>query len=411
MSHILTFDLGTTYLKAVVFAPDGSVCAVRRCPTPIVQPTPGHSEMSAEDFESAIAGLASELREAAPEAWGGVKKISFATQTNSFVLLDENDAALTPIVIWNDLRAEGLAVPDYNDPMATGVPEVGASFSPAKLRWIQQHEPDAWHKARRFCLIGDYFTLRFTGRHATEGGAAGLTALLDIHQLAWREAAMERLGLSSLTFPEVLRAGAALGTITPATAEAMSLDPSCEFFMGCLDQYAGAVAAGLLDHGGVSETTGTVLATVTASDRFDPALIERGIFQGPTAKPGWYYRMVFGDTSANLMAAFQKRQPDSPSHETLDAEAAAALIAAQDDPAHQRGREVLAIYQAVADALAEQVRQLRPDDPPKQVYSLGGAAKSACWRGLKSDVLNADVVGLPFEEPTSYGAALLAGLR
>lgn len=95
--------------------------------------------------------------------------------------------------------------------------------------------------------------------------------------------------------------------------------------VGCLDQYAGAIGCGNVRPGCMSETTGTVLATVRCASAFRADLQEAGVFQGPGLAEDIIYQMVFGDVSANLLEAYRNTLTDAPSYEELISLAADAL--------------------------------------------------------------------------------------
>lgn len=431
MTRILALDLGTTYFKAGLFDAAGQVVAIARRPVSADEPLRGRRELAAERFCRTIGDL---IGDVATECKGlsDVAAVTFATQTNSFLLLDEHDQPLTPVILWSDERAreagddfprllDGLALRD-----TTGVPEFNHEFMVAKLRWLNKNTPEIWSQARRLCLISDYLTLWMTGRHVTEGGVAGLTGLLDIHRLAWWDEACERIGVPRAWLPECARAGTDLGPIRAEVAKATGLPPGCRFVVGCLDQYAGAIGAGNIVPGGVSETTGTVLATVRCANRFDASL-PSGVFQGPGFAADIIYQMVFGDCSANLLEAYRNSLPDRPSFDDLVRAAAEVTPGAEGlhvdrqakgssgiplfhgrNDCHGRGHEVRAILEAVAAALAEQVDELCAGRRPAEIRSLGGAARSEFWRQVKADVLGCRVVATVCPEPTSLGAAMLA---
>jgi xylulokinase len=444
---ILTLDLGTTYFKAALFDRNGRLCGLHRGTPPIRHPRPGRWELDAGAFRSTIRAALAELGARRTNGLGDVEAVTFATQTNSFVLLDADDRPLTPIILWPDDRAaephtvaqaeaqrRGDSIEDELQELAgvvgflakTGLPQVTAQFMAAKLRWMCREEPDSWHRVRRLCLISDYLTLWLTGQHLTEAGAAGLTGAVDIHRLQWWPEACDRLGLSSSWLPAVVRAGTDIGLVRPEAADELGLPRACRFVAGCLDQFAGAIGAGNIRPGNVSETTGTVLAAVRCADRFaeDAAA---GVFQGPAFDPGMYYEFVFGSTSANLLEWYRSHLPGPPSFETLDS-LAAGISAGSDglgvrpdadrgdiaegfvgmNERHTTGHAVRAIMEAVALALAEQVGRLCGPAFPAEVRSCGGAARSDVWLQIKADVLNVPFAATLCPEPTSLGAAMLA---
>jgi xylulokinase len=431
MSNVLVLDLGTTYFKVTVFDPHGALLALQRTPAPRTRTDDPHSEIAPDAFTDAITNLVRALEGSRPGVLQTVAALTFATQTNSFLLLDNTDQPLTPIILWNDRRAVGLpgldetltAFAAHRD--ATGVPGLAPEFMVAKLQWIRVHTPEVMNRAARLCLISDFLTRWCTGRHVTEAGAAGLTGLLDIHHLQWIPEAIDRAQVDPAWVPEVARAGTDLGTLRPGVGEILGLPADCRFIVGCLDQYAGAVGAGNVSPGNISETTGTVLATVRCVT--EPRAMGEGIFVGPTAQPGRYYHMCFGDVSAALLEAYHTALPEAPGFAALDqaaaevAPGAEGLVLDRTLPtpdlhaqcreyarAHPKGTATRAILEAVAYALQDQVAALSAAAAPENIASVGGAARSACWRQIKADVLNCPVQAIDCPEPTSLGAALLA---
>jgi xylulokinase len=427
---ILTIDVGTTYFKLVLFDRNGRLCEVCRLVPPVTSDA-GRMELPADAFADTIAAGIAELRDRA----GGldeVEAVSFATQTNSFVLLDADNRPLTPIVLWPDRRAESLDaevrrrcdIAEFS--ATTGIPQMGFQFMVAKLLWWQQHSPEVWRQTRRVCLISDYLTFLLTGKHVTEAGAAGLTGLVDIHRCRWWPEMLAQFDLDAGRLPTVVRAGTDLGPLDPQAARRFGLPQACRFVVGCLDQYAGAIGAGNVEPGMMSETTGTVLATVRCADRFSTRL-GPAVFQGPAFRDDFYWRMAFGEVSANYLQWYRDQLPDRPEFEQLGALAEAIepgadglrlrtdvrlttpeAVFAGLSPRHTRGHAVRSIMEAVASALEQQMAALSDGQLSEMVRCAGGAARSNLWLQIKADVLGTATVATLCPEPTSLGAAILA---
>jgi xylulokinase len=175
----------------------------------------------------------------------------------------------------------------------------------------------------------------------------------------------------------------------------------------------------------LSETTGTVLATVRCADRFT-AQPRPAVFQGPAFREGLYWQMTFGDVSANYLQWYRDQLSDRPEFEQLTALAEPIAPGAEGlrlkpevalaDPRdvfegmstqHTRGRAVRCILETVAVALREQIVTLSDDAMPQEIRCAGGAARSDLWLQIKADVLNVPTVATTCPEPTSLGAAML----
>jgi xylulokinase len=430
VDRYLIFDLGTSYFKACLFDDQGALLGVHRLPSPIEYFADGRAEMAPASLRKTLVAATSQLR-LELGSLGDVAAISFASQANSFTLLDQRDEPLLPLVIWCDARARGNSFPleelartvDYYD--TTGISHLDYQFMPAKLHWLARHEPTILDRSCKIASISDYLTLWMTGRLVTEASVAWLTGLVDVHEGTWWPDAYGVQAIPQAWLPEIVRAGADLGPLLPSVADELGAPRDCHFVVGCLDQFAGAIGAGNVLPGSVSETTGTVLATVRCSSRFQRDLRARA-FQGPASRRGEYYQMVFGNVSAALLEQYRNRLPDRPTFEQLDQWATDAMSAdglAVDLDAfaesgecvlrnrrtgHTPGNEVYAILETVADSLATQVATLCAAEPPRSVRSAGGAARSGLWRQIKSEKLGCPVVPTMCEEPTSLGAAMLA---
>ncbi len=431
MSKILVFDLGTSYIKVCLFDESGSLVGLQRVATPAATSTEGLAEVGISAFRQTLLKATHGLAKAV-DGLSDVAAVCFATQTNSFLVLDRDNLPLSPILLWSDQRAKTMENPlaellsTARFRSTTGVPTMTHEFMPLKIHWMKSHQQAVFEKIARVALVSDYLTWWMTGNHVTEAGVAGLTGLTDIHELEWWPDAYQQVEIQKDWLPEIVRAGTDIGTLQPEVAKEFGLPPTCRFIVGCLDQYAGAIGAGNVKPEGVSETTGTVLATVRCSAEFVNSVPE-GVFQGPTFAAGQYFQMIFGDISAGILEKFRDSLNDRPSFEELDALAECTpsgcdgLKLHPDSPSrkgedfflnlsdhHTRGHQVRAIYEAVASALCVQVNTLCGVNRPKVVHAVGGAARSKLLLQIKSELLGCEVRSVACPEPTSLGAARLA---
>jgi xylulokinase len=453
VARILTIDLGTTYFKMSLFDRDGRLCDTVRLTPPTVAPCAGYMELPVDAFGDVIGQGIASLRKRGGDL-DDVEAVTFATQTNSFVLLDTEDRALTPLILWPDRRAEELDdevvgrcdVPKFS--ATTGIPRLNFQCMVAKLLWLQDRSRETWRRAAKLCLISDFLTLLLTGKHVTEAGAAALTGLVDVPRCRWWPEMLARFEIDRLCLPAIVRAGTDLGPIERTAAERLGLPTSCRFVVGCLDQYAGAIGVGNVEPGMISETTGTVLSTVQCTGHFSEQL-GPAVLQGPAFRAGRYWRMTFGEVSANYLQWFRDELPDRPDFDQLVSlaeavEPGASGLKLRPDARlsnceevfqglmsrHTCGEKVRCILEAVAYALSDQMSVLGEgavtgeaasrgtvpfsltrklgQSPAGEIRCAGGGARSELWLQIKADVSGASTTATLCPEPTSLGAAILA---
>ena len=426
--HILCFDLGTTNIKAVLIDEDGRTVTVARRRMPSETSALGRSELTAEAFEKLIADLTADVARASESGLTHTMAVTFATQANSFILLDRHDEPLTPIILWPDARARGADEPinrlaEFR--AITGVPKLDFEFMPAKLRWLREHAPAKWAKTRRICGIGDYLAMCLCGEHVTEAGVAALTGLVNARSLEWWPRGLEALEVRESSLPRIVRAGTDVGPIRPEAADRLGLPAGVRVIVGCLDQYAGAIGVGCVAQGRMAESTGTVLAVLCLAGEWRDDL-PGDVFQGPAFDGNLYFRMAYSNTSANLLEWYRGRLAGLPSFESLDALAALEPASAGNlaiesieqaesiercfknvESSHAPGQVVRAIMERVAQSL-EELRGSLGVGLMNKMRSAGGAARSDLWLQIKADVLQSPVAASASPEPTSLGAAMLA---
>jgi xylulokinase len=427
---IFTIDLGTSYLKFALFDRSGRMTRSAIVAPSIERPHPGWMEMTFDGFLKAVDDGVNEVfadAEVGPEA---VEAITFATQANTFLLLDSAGRPLTPLLSWTDVRARDQSgqvrrlerLPRFVE--TTGVPAMTAEFMAAKLQWLMRHNQGAWRQAACVCTISELFTLWMTGHHAADAGSAALTGLLNATTREWWLEALETVPVPRAMLAEVFDAGTDLGPLLPTARERWGFGPACRFVVGCLDQYAGGIGVGNTATGILSETTGTVLAALCCTHQIS-RLDNAAVFHGPSFREGLFYRMTYGGASADFLHWYRGQLAGLPSYAELASLAASSSPGAEGIRLDRRttpeqailpylnmspASVTRAILEANAFALRDHVAALGSNEQQRfsEVRSAGGAARSATWLQIKADVLGVPVRATECPEPTSLGAAILA---
>lgn len=275
MSLLIGLDVGTTSVKAGLYAPSGQLLGAAAEEYLLDHPGPDRAQIDPDVYWTATRaaiGRALSASRADPEA---VAAIAVSSQGETVIAVDEDGRPLAPALVWLDNRAtqEALEIAQRFDDATvyavTGVPSVVPTWTACKILWWRGHEPDVFARARRFLLVEDFILHRLTGRFVTEGGVACTSLLFDIVGRRWWEPMLEMVGIGPERLPELVAPGAVVGTLTPAAAEALGVPGRTLVVAGGMDQGAGAVGVGNVGPDIVSESSGGALTLQASVDRHD----------------------------------------------------------------------------------------------------------------------------------------------
>ncbi|HEX2035348.1 MAG TPA: FGGY family carbohydrate kinase, partial [Chloroflexota bacterium] len=292
-------DLGTTSIKAGVYGPDGRSLAQASVATPVAHPRPGWATHEAEAIWQCAAAV---LRQATAQlkAQGldprRVAGVAVASMGEAGVLLDAQGRPCSEVIAWYDGRTQDQAawlereVGRERLLAVTGLP-LQPIFGLCKLRWLKEHEPQAFGRAVRWLNLGDYVAFRLCGAQATDLSLASRTLALDLRRGAWSAELLGAAGVPLGLMAPLVPSGTLLGAVTATAGAETGLPAGCRVAAGGHDHDCGALAAGVTEPGDVLDSLGTAEAIFVPLERpiADLALGRRGYAQGVHVVPGRYY--------------------------------------------------------------------------------------------------------------------------
>jgi xylulokinase len=358
------------------------------------------------------------------------------------VAIGADGAPLGNAIVWMDGRAgqEAEEIAEQFGRSAfyehTGV-ECGPGWTGPKLVWLRRQAPELFQQTAVFLNVMDYVLFRMTGEAVTEPSLCQSTGYKELSADAWWEEMVDYIGLRTSQLPRIASAGEVVGHLSPQAAAELGLRGETKVVVGAMDQLAGAVGAGNIAPGSVTETTGSALAIVATVDGIvlDPA---RRVPCLPHALQGRYVLLPYAPT-AGMMLKWLRDQvlQDEVDYDAMTAGAAdvppgseglvalphlAGSICPDNNPAaraafvdlslgHTRAHFVRAIMEAVAFLLADNLDLLRRlGVPATDLRCMGGGAKSDLWMQVKADVLGLAVERVAEPETALLGDAVFAGL-
>jgi xylulokinase len=289
MSSLLGIDLGTSSVKVVVFALDGSIRGIGSAEYPILTPSVGYAEQDPEDWWRATAVAVHQAMDKAgrPEIAG----IGFSGQMHGFVLIGPDRKPLNRAIIWADQRSADL-LPEIESIVGQDLKKCGtapaAGFLISTLFWLQKHQPEILDRSPTILMPKDYIRLKITGELGTDESDASATGIFDVESRTWADDVIARLKLPRSIFPVCCESIEVVGKLTKEAGTQLGLAPDIPVSAGSSDQPAQAVGNGLIDPplGSVTIGTGGQVFVPLSRPILDPKLRLHTFCHAPRAR--WY---------------------------------------------------------------------------------------------------------------------------
>jgi xylulokinase len=415
-------DVGTTGVKALAVAADGTVVARAETHYGLSQPQPGWSEQVPEDWwtgtEAALAALGTHE----------VAGIGLSGQMHGLVALDERECVLRPAILWNDQRtAAECAEIEQRVGLEQLIALTGnralTGFTAPKLLWLRKHEPAVYARIRHVLLPKDYVRLRLCGERAIDVADASGTLLFDVAKRRFSRAVLDALEVPADWMPRSLESPEVSGRTAAGVPVAA----------GAGDCAAAALGVGVERPGPVSLVLGTSGVVFAALPAYQPDAQARVHVFCHAVPGGWHAMGVMLSAAGSLQWARDTFAPGVPFDELiLEAEASPAgaggilflpYLSGERTPhadpdargalvglssSHTRGDVMRAVLEGVAYGLADSFDLLRALGVETTVArASGGGARSDLWLRICASVFGIPVCRMTVDEGSVFGAALL----
>jgi glycerol kinase len=271
---VISLDAGTTGVRAMAVAEDGTPLASRYREFPQYFPRPGWVEHDADEIWAAVAATTGELLAAlrsgadgGPEKMPGppisVAAIGITNQRETVVVWDRRTGRpCHRAIVWQDRRGAPLCAALEADGRLdmvrtrTGL-VLDPYFSASKLAWLfteggLQPGPDL-----AFGTVDSWLLWRLSGgqAHATDVTNASRTLLFDIHNLAWDDELVDLFGLPHSILPDVRPSSGRVTTTAGGMIDGLPAGVPISGVAG--DQQAALFGQGCFTPGMTKNTYGT----------------------------------------------------------------------------------------------------------------------------------------------------------
>ncbi len=446
--YVLALDQGTTSSRAIVFDKSGEIVSIGQYPYEQIYPQPGWVEHDpAAIWETECMAAA----EAVSSAGVPIAAIGITNQRETTIIWEK--ATGRPIynaIVWQCRRTadicDTLEAKGYGETITakTGL-KLDAYFSGTKIKWILDHVPGSYERAKKgellFGTVETWLIWKLTGgkAHVTDYSNACRTMLFNIHTMNWDKELCEMLGIPMEILPTPVENSALYGNVSEGIPglERLAGVPVCG---SAGDQQAALFGQACFKAGDAKNTYGTGCFTLMNVGEF-PArsssglvttiawsikgkvtyALEGSVFNGGSTIQ-WLRDGLGIINSAPEVNPLAESVPDSggvilvPAFTGLgapywDMYARGTILGIT------RGTTKAHIARAALEGIAYQVTDLinamRKDfgGDISVLHVDGGASVSNIMMQIQSDLLRIPVERPKVVETTAFGVAALAGLH
>jgi gluconokinase len=243
---VLSVDIGTTGCKTMAVDRAGCILAEGEAWYPINSPRPGWGE---QDLAAVVAGVITSVRQCLAQTHGAPAALCVGGALHSIAAVGRQDSPLMPALTWADTRSEkqAAALRGCSDLHAlyqrTGCP-MHAIYPLAKIRWLQECQPETFEAATRFVSIKEFVVHMLTGQWVVDDSLASGSGLLNIHAHDWDEGALAMAGIGRERLSPVVAARTDIGGLTPAAARDLGAPAGTPVIVGASDAALSSLGAG-----------------------------------------------------------------------------------------------------------------------------------------------------------------------
>ncbi len=445
-TYVIGCDVGSQSTVAALYADDGRCVTTARRSYEVSLPHPGWAEQSPMTWVRAVHDVVRQVAAAAPASAQAIRGVGIAAQLDGLVVCGSDLTPLRPAIIWMDRRAapqvaalrESISEGEFSAAVGANLDSSHAIF---KAMWVRDEEPAVYSRAEWLLSPGVFVLHAISGVLVSDYSNASSFAALDPHRLTWSSRVLEAAGLDPRLLPPLAPATQAAGVVTESFAASTGLPTSAIAAVGCGDEMAGTLGAGVDGVGEVCDIVGTAepVCTVIDEPRIDAmlrlechphAVPGRWLLENPGFVSGGnlrWWQDEFRGSGAGTAVGYSDALHEA---ETIPAGAAGVTflpcMQGATTPrwnadargvlfgltlAHTRAHITRAILESSAFALRDVLGAMANlGVSPRRLTVVGGGGQADLWSQIR-----ADVTGLPVRVPTTVettalGAAVLAAV-
>ena len=421
-------DLGSTNIKAALY--DADFRLVSRLSKPVEYFREGGVvEFDAAAYCEDLVSILKQLAQDTP-----VRQLAFTGQAESLVVVGKDGKPMMNAISWMDERStEQCKVLEKQFPpevvrATTGQQAVLPTWPATKILWLKENRPDVYEGAETFMLLKDYVVYYLTGKKLADMSIATFSLYFDIYKKCYWQDMLSAIGIDERRLPPLAEPCSVAGKLLPELGLG-----DAEVNIGTLDHFAGMIGTGNTAPGGITLSTGTVMALSVMAETVNKdseIAVHYGFLPDtyvllPVAESGgvsleWFRRTCMeGVDYGKLNEVLEARDGKDEllflpylvgvSAPEFDGDATGVFWGLRQE--HDKFHMARAVMEGVAFMLRKNCEALnRSGTTCRAIMATGGGAKSPTWCQLQADITHLSVNVPAEQEAACLGAAMIAGV-
>ncbi|WP_242207117.1 MULTISPECIES: xylulokinase [unclassified Pseudomonas] len=437
----LGIDCGTQGTKAIILdAISGQVLGQGAAAHTMISGANGRREQDTQQWLDAFTLATRRALLAANVDGQSILGIGVSGQQHGLVLLDDQGEVLRPAKLWCDTETSA-----ENDRLLThlggekgSLERLGVVIAPgytvSKLLWTKEQHPVVFSRIARILLPHDYLNFWLTGRACSEYGDASGTGYFNVRTRQWDLQLLRDIDASGrlqAALPELIDAHQSVGTLLPAIAEHLGINPDALVSSGGGDNMMGAIGTGNIQPGAITMSLGSS-GTVYAYSEVPKVSPDASVATFCSSSGGWLPLICTMNLTNATGAIRELFDLDLQQFNDLVAQAPIGADGVSMLP-FLNGERVPALPHATGSlhgltldnltqanlcraavegttfGLRYGLDLLRHNGlQSRSICLIGGGSKSAVWRQIVADIMNTPVICTEQSEAAALGAAIQA---
>jgi xylulokinase len=436
---LLGIDFGSGGCKVTAIEPDGAILGTASVEYPTYYAHQGWSEQEPADWYKAMCAALAKLRSNGLDL-ERTRAIAFDGSTHNAVLLDAEMRPLRRTIMWTDQRSTQECAElnaKYRDQIFNIAYQCPTpTWTLPQMMWLKAHEPEVLKRTKHVLFVKDYVRYQVCGAAATDYIEAQGTLFFDMRKMDWSDELVALSGLPREALPKLIKPTDGVGEVSAQAAAEMGVPAGTAVICGTSDSAVEDYGAGAIAPGDCIvklATAGNVNVMTAEAHPYPTTLTYSHVL------PGMWYTVAATNAAALCQRWFRDlfyaQDGKASAFEQMSREAESSSAGANGVFFHPylqgerspywdanlrgsftglairstRGDFNRALLEGVAFSLLDCYGQIEKMGLPiRQIFLIGGGAKSRLWSEIVCNVFNLPVkISSPGD--ASFGSALLAG--